>query len=235
VAVIPLQIVALRRIRLPAIGFSPALDPLNFEVTEKRAGATDVHQILRVVAEGPNVVKTLDIDAPPGRILYSLEEGTGWQWQDMRRNQDWRGKYRFVIPFGITRGLKQTVRLTASLAPVAGRLGRAPGLGAQFAAADLRPVMNVGWRDDIEGDRKGGWTDQGDNDLRSFPTGLQYFCGIPFEIVSPDGNRGLSVLVLGGAARTYFPITRGVKPVLARTFTKVRVEQTTQRSLRRQV
>lgn len=37
-------------------------------------------------------------------------------------------------------------------------------------------------KDDISGDQKGGWTDQGDNDMHQLPAGMQRFCGIPFEV-----------------------------------------------------
>ncbi len=37
-------------------------------------------------------------------------------------------------------------------------------------------------KDDISGDGKGGWTDQGEADLRNLKDGIQQFCGIPFDI-----------------------------------------------------
>jgi hypothetical protein len=74
-----------------------------------------------------------------------------------------------------------------------------------FAQADLAGLANMGFRDETAGDRQGGWTDQGTNDLRNFPVGTQYFDGIPFKILNSDDNKGTSCLVLKGKSRPYFP------------------------------
>lgn len=74
-----------------------------------------------------------------------------------------------------------------------------------FSVVDLRSVVNMGLADDVEGDQKGGWTDQGDNDLRDFPTGKQEFRGIPFEIIDPETNGGKASLVMYGEEKPYFP------------------------------
>ena len=70
---------------------------------------------------------------------------------------------------------------------------------------DLRSVVNMGFRDEVAGDGKGGWTDQGSNDLRLLPVGRKLFGGIPFDIVDPLRNNGKSCLMLRGRERTYFP------------------------------
>ncbi len=57
---------------------------------------------------------------------------------------------------------------------------------------DLRPFVNMGFRDDISGDGKGGWTDQGSNDMRYFPTGIRKFLGVPFDVIVPEQNGGKS-------------------------------------------
>lgn len=71
---------------------------------------------------------------------------------------------------------------------------------------DLRSAVNTGFNDSVAGDGKGGWTDQGaENDLRMLPYGNTRLGGVLFAIGSaPDGN-GNSCVVLGGAARDYFP------------------------------
>jgi beta-galactosidase len=74
-----------------------------------------------------------------------------------------------------------------------------------FSQADLAGLANMGFRDETTGDRQGGWTDQGTNDLRNFPVGTQYFDGIPFKILNPADNKGKSCLVLRGKKRPYFP------------------------------
>jgi beta-galactosidase len=70
---------------------------------------------------------------------------------------------------------------------------------------DLKPYANRSFTDDVEGDKKGGWDDQGINDFRTMPLGTQTLLGIPFEIIDPKTNNDKSCIVLGGADRQYFP------------------------------
>ena len=70
---------------------------------------------------------------------------------------------------------------------------------------DLRPFCNMGFRDEKEGDGKGGWSDQGENDLREFPVGIRYFGPVPFEVINPEENEGKSCIMLAGKHRPYFP------------------------------
>lgn len=68
-----------------------------------------------------------------------------------------------------------------------------------FTMLDLRGQVTRSFKDDVEGDRKGGWSDQGQNDCRDFTQrGVVEFLGIPFEIIEPDENDGKSVIVLRG-------------------------------------
>jgi beta-galactosidase len=70
---------------------------------------------------------------------------------------------------------------------------------------DLRKFVTRGYRDEVPGDKLGGWTDQGDNDFRYMPTGSNVFCGVPFEIIDPETNNGKGCIVLRGEHRHYFP------------------------------
>ena len=70
---------------------------------------------------------------------------------------------------------------------------------------NLRPVANMHFRDDVAGDKKGGWFDQGGNDFANMPLGRQIFAGVPFEIISPEQNNGKGVIILYGTPRDYFP------------------------------
>ena len=73
-------------------------------------------------------------------------------------------------------------------------------------ALDLRAAMNVGFADDVPGDGKGGWSDQGPgNDLRCLPTGALTCDNVVFSIVDPAGNGGRSCLTLGGAHSPRLP------------------------------
>ena len=63
-----------------------------------------------------------------------------------------------------------------------------------WVPVDLSPWANMGFKDDVESDAKGGWTDQGPNmDLRNLPTGKLEFNDVPFFIHPTKG-----CLTLGG-------------------------------------
>lgn len=69
-----------------------------------------------------------------------------------------------------------------------------------FKQLDLTAVANRGFADDVAGDGKGGWTDQGSsNDLSRFDLrGLCNLRGVDFNIIDPDKNGGNSCVVLRG-------------------------------------
>lgn len=70
---------------------------------------------------------------------------------------------------------------------------------------DISAQANMGFRDETDGDRTGGWTDQGpDNDLSPMKIGKQLFCGLTFDILDPAQNGGRSCLVFAGPDRGYF-------------------------------
>ena len=87
-----------------------------------------------------------------------------------------------------------------------GMLSRA----AVLTPVDLSQAANMGFRDSVSGDGKGGWMDQGGNDLRFLPTGRQTFLGVDFDVVDPAVNDGKSCIVLYGESRPYFPVEREV-------------------------
>ncbi len=71
---------------------------------------------------------------------------------------------------------------------------------------DLRGACNMAFKDEVEGDRKGGWTDQGPgNDLSMMPLGKQKLAGLNFDVIDPASNGGRSCIVLRGQERPYFP------------------------------
>lgn len=97
---------------------------------------------------------------------------------------------------------------------------------ARAFLVDLRPFCNMGFRDETAGDGRGGWTDQGTNDMRNFPTWRQRFQGVPFDIVVPHKNEGRSCIVpdltkerkpieipIGRKARRLFILHASVWPV----------------------
>ena len=100
--------------------------------------------------------------------------------------QDGRGTghpfFRVRLMFDPCKGTIRDASLTAAMSL------RQP----EATPLDIRPVANMGFRDETEGDRMGGWTDQGDNDIRMLPTGPVRFATIPFRIVEPETNGGKS-------------------------------------------
>jgi hypothetical protein len=72
---------------------------------------------------------------------------------------------------------------------------------------DISQGCNAGFADEVAGDGRGGWTDQGDNDARSIPLGMQSWRGVPFQIIDPTGNGGRSCIVLRGRGREDKPLS----------------------------
>jgi hypothetical protein len=63
---------------------------------------------------------------------------------------------------------------------------------------DLAPLANRALADEVEGDGKGGWSDQGPEcDMRQMPKGLQTLGQVPFNILKADQ----CIIVLKGTAR----------------------------------
>lgn len=74
-----------------------------------------------------------------------------------------------------------------------------------YYSVDLKPYVNRSFSDKKAMDKKGGFTDEGDNDLRFMPTGNILVNNVPFKIINPDRNDGKSCLVMGSGIRDYFP------------------------------
>lgn len=86
-------------------------------------------------------------------------------------------------------------------------------LPERMESIDLAPWATHSFSDERDGDRQGGWTDQGVNDFRMMPTGkVMEADNIPFEIIDPAKNGGKSCIVLAGTERPYFPLAvKGIK------------------------
>ncbi len=86
-------------------------------------------------------------------------------------------------------------------------------LGAgDFFAVDMRKSCNSEFKDDVAEDKKGGWTDQGINDMRTTPLGRNTALGIPFTVIDPARNNAKSCIVLGGGPRPYLPMeAKGIR------------------------
>ncbi|MBN1553279.1 MAG: hypothetical protein JXA11_00925 [Phycisphaerae bacterium] len=65
-----------------------------------------------------------------------------------------------------------------------------------FTCIGLAPFANAALRDDAAGDGKGGWADQGGNDLRHFVGGRQVLNNVPFLIPKAENNKGKVAVAL---------------------------------------
>ena len=79
------------------------------------------------------------------------------------------------------------------------------GNAAEFFPLDLRKQATTGFQDSVANDYMGGWFDEGNNDLRIFPSGRRTFAGVPFDIMDPVANAGATCIVLRSIRRPYFP------------------------------
>jgi len=85
------------------------------------------------------------------------------------------------------------------------------------APSQIQPIplfsgANTAFADERANDRKGGWTDQGSNDLRIIKPGLIDVGGIPFEILSDNQTNGKSCIVLGDKKHDYMPKRAKITP-----------------------
>ncbi|MBT3381872.1 MAG: hypothetical protein HN742_04340 [Lentisphaerae bacterium] len=89
-----------------------------------------------------------------------------------------------------------------------------------FKAVDLSKVANRSFADETPGDGEGGWTDEGENDMRFLPTGEWLINGVPFRIMDAEENNGASCLVLSGGVQGDSPFPERVNvPVNGRLST----------------
>ena len=171
-----------------------------------------------------DVPLTLTVENPEGKfwnskLIFPRKHRGGWIWSSAEKQ-----KVRSIrIPLHRGELVVQGVTAPAmacKYGPNTGNLrlyldrGNISGTGAELTISyepyrseflNLRPLMNMGFRDDTPDDRKGGWTDQGpENDLHMMKSGRQVFVNVPFEVVDPAENKGKSVLALAGAERPYF-------------------------------
>jgi len=127
----------------------------------------------------------------------------------------------------VVQGKPVTIRFSAKL-PNAEDFAMASNLDGKAAPAvqaspafpdvplSLASVANMGFADEVAGDGKGGWSDQGsENDFSGFDVARTNFQGIRFEIVDPDRNRGRAVATMksenlvGGAGLASFRLEGG--------------------------
>ena len=126
-----------------------------------------------------------------GEFTFDVRGSTApWSLDDLR-TVEWSKAFRlrFAPAYDPAKGLRATAVLRVKAAP-----SRSPA----FVCLDIAAAGNRGLRDEVPDDGKGGWTDQGDNDLRAFAPGRRTFFGVPLV----TGER---VVVLRGTPRPGFP------------------------------
>ena len=74
---------------------------------------------------------------------------------------------------------------------------------AAFVPVPLGDGANASLMDEVAEDQKGGFIDQGPNDLHLLPSGLQTINGIPFKLGSSHSTDEKACIVLGGPKRPY--------------------------------
>lgn len=117
-------------------------------------------------------------------LIFQDERCDGWNIFSLRT--------RFRPFSGVITRAEATLRITVG--------------NAESAMLDISKVCNMGFADEVAGDGKGGWTDQGsNNDLRIFKPGKQTFNDIPFQVIDPQANGGKSCLVLSKDPSMQFP------------------------------
>lgn len=133
---------------------------------------------------------------PNGELVLNLEQGklviTGNFSVTVHRNS-WGIEVRLNVP-GYGRLRKAELSIHLKYTPYSGH------------EVNLAPAVNMGFRDEVADDGKGGWTDQGPgNDLSAMKPGEKNFGGIPFAVIDPEKNDGRSCLAMKGETRPNFP------------------------------
>ncbi len=78
-----------------------------------------------------------------------------------------------------------------------GKQGDEKAKQANCSFIDLKEACNRSFIDEVAGDEKGGWTDQGPkSDLDALKHGVQYLGRVPFNIVNPKVNNNRSCIAL---------------------------------------
>ena len=103
-----------------------------------------------------------------------------------------------------------TLAIRMKATPASGKITEA-ALNLHFSVepvtgqpVSLAEAANAGFRDEVAGDGRGGWTDQGpEYDLRMFQPGNLRFGGLTFEIPAPAAPAGHNIIVLCGKERKF--------------------------------
>ena len=114
----------------------------------------------------------------------------------------------YVSAFGNEMALREEI--TYSVETLAERIYNKRSI--ECMPVDITSVANMAFADDVAGDGKGGWSDQGRvNDMSGFTTyGRQIYANVPFDIIDPAENDNKSCVVLRGRKNEAFPLNRDI-------------------------
>ena len=112
--------------------------------------------------------------------------------QDNRKFENETFSFRFSAKPGSGKISESKLSLSFRIVPVA------------IQPVSLKKAANMNFADEIAGDGKGGWTDQGpENDLRKLKPGTVRTGALSFEVLDPAKNGGRAALVLAGKQRGF--------------------------------
>lgn len=136
--------------------------------------------------------KELVLKGFAGNWTLDVSGSTGaWSFDDMR-TVEWAKAFRlrFAPAYDPATGYRGTASIVFQATP---------SESAAFLPLDVAAAGNRGLRDEVAEDGKGGWTDQGENDLRTFVPSRHEFLGMPFVV-------GDKAVILRGKERSAFPL-----------------------------
>lgn len=127
-------------------------------------------------------------------LRVSFEGSTGSWWLDDLRDVDWARCYRlrFAPAYDPATGYEGVASL---------RFAARPPSASPFTPLDLGKAANRSLRDERAEDGAGGWTDQGDNDLRALMPGAYSSRGVPWQVSGSER----AAIILRGRERPAFP------------------------------
>lgn len=112
--------------------------------------------------------------------------------QDNRKFENETFSFRFGAKPGSGKIKESKLALSFRIIPV------------KLQSVSLKKVANMDFADEVAGDGRGGWTDQGpENDLRKMKPGTVRAGALSFEVIDPAENGGRAALVLAGKQRGF--------------------------------
>ncbi len=139
---------------------------------------------------GRHKAKTLSIPTPAGTLTFSgnmnliIQDNRKW------KHDEFSVRIRFSPYHGELK--KSGIKVDFELKPYS------------TTPINISKQCNMGFKDEFPGDKKGGWTDQGINDLRIMRPGKKKFLNVGFDVIDPAQNEGKSCMVFKGRERPYF-------------------------------